>query len=519
MNNSANTGIISGENHLSLVDLALNSRKAASKLASLGVTQGERIALLLRNDFCFFEATQGAALLGASTVPLNWHLTPDEIAYILRDCNARVLIVHLDLFPPAVQAITQAIGLNVIVAKTPKAILDAYRINTQFDMPSGFPEWQSAITDSTPWETAPVPIIGPMFYTSGTTGTPKGVQRSGNVPTDVAIAAQKRTLSAYGLDLKPESPAPRSIMTGPLYHSAPNAYGMNVIRSGGLLVLQARFDAADCLKLIEQYSITHLHMVPTMFVRLLALPKRVRQQYKLSSLRCVVHGSAPCAPEIKKQMIDWWGPVICEYYAMTETGIISNSNSAQWLAYPGTVGRAALGIEIRIHDDADNQLPAGVPGEISIRSATTNLVSYHRAEAKTSSLRRNGFLYTGDIGYLNTEGFLFISDRKTDMIISGGVNIYPAEIEAVILQLSGIKDVAVFGMPDVEMGECVVAVIEREDENLTDSDILIFLRTRLASYKRPRKIIFSMPILREDSGKIKKRLLRDNLLARNGIAQ
>ena len=511
------SGIISGDRHLSLDALAERSRRCASGLASLAVGQGDRVALLLRNDFPFFEATQGAALLGASTVPLNWHLTPAELAYILKDSGARVLIVHADMFPEAMRAVVAAAGVPVIVATTPPEILQAYRLASNGAVSTGDLEWEAWLMGFAPWQAAAVPIVGPMFYTSGTTGTPKGVQRAGNVPAEVAMAAQRRTLAAYGLAVAADAKPVRAVMTGPLYHSAPNAYGMNVVRTGGLLVLQPRFDAADLLAQIAQHRITHLHMVPTMFVRLLALADEVRTRHDLSSLISVVHGAAPCPPEVKRQMIAWWGPVIGEYYAMTETGIITSSSSEQWLQHPGTVGCAALGVKLLITDDDGHPQSAGAVGEICIRSETTDFVSYHGAEAKTNSLRRDGYLRTGDIGYLTADGFLFISDRLSDMVISGGVNIYPAEIEAALLLLAGVRDAAVFGIPDDEMGERVVAVVERGDSEITEASLKSQLRGTLASYKLPREIAFDIPMPREDSGKIKKRLLREQwLLARAG---
>jgi long-chain acyl-CoA synthetase len=513
MNLSGRTGILSADRHLSLDALSASSRRAASGFASLGVQQGARVALLLRNDFAFLQATQGAALLGASTVPLNWHLTPEEVAYILVDCGARVLVVHADIFPPAVQAVVARCGVSAIVVRTPPEVRHAYAAAAETTQPAGFPEWESWLGTFEPWQAGAAPIVGPMFYTSGTTGVPKGVQRAGNVPPEVAQAAQRRTIAAYGLTAVEGQPPPRAVMTGPLYHSAPNAYGMNVVRSGGLLVLQPKFDAGELLALIESHSITHLHMVPTMFVRLLALPAEVRARHDLSSLRCVMHGAAPCPPEVKRQMIEWWGPVIGEYYAMTETGIITVSDSAQWLAHPGTVGRPALGVQIRIDGDDGRPVPPGQAGEICIRSETTDFVSYHHAEAKTQSLRRDGFLCTGDVGYLTDDGLLFINDRKSDMVIAGGVNIYPAEIEAVLLNLPGVKDAAAFGLPDAEMGERVVAAVERSDETLTQADVMTGLRARLASYKLPREIRFDLTLPREDSGKVKKRLLREQWLA------
>ena len=508
-------GIVSGERQLSADALALRSRHAAAVLAELGVGQGNRVALLLRNDFAYFEATQGAALLGASSVPLNWHLTVDEIDHILRDCEARVVVVHADLLTPALHRLLQDLGVVPLVVDTPpewqtgQADDDASPLNTA-SATGGPLRWDAALAGLPPWQASPVPIVGPMFYTSGTSGRPKGVQRSGQVPPEVALAAQRRTLQAWGLAPQPGESAPRAVMTGPLYHSAPNAYGMNLVRSGGLLVLQPRFDAAALLALIEQYRITHLHMVPTMFVRLLQLPEAIRQRHDLSSLRCVVHGAAPCPADIKRRMIDWWGPVIGEYYAMTETGIITTSTSAQWLAHPGTVGCAAPGVQIRITDDHGSELPRGQTGEICLRSETTDHVSYHRADGQTAALRRDGFLRTGDVGHLSDDGFLFISDRKSDLVISGGVNIYPAEVEAVLLQMPGIRDAAVFGVPDDEMGERVVAAIEAS--GLDAAAVTAFLRERLAGYKLPRAMRFDLVLPREDSGKVKKRLLRERWL-------
>ena len=502
-----NAGVISGERWLSPQALAVNARRAATALHDAGVWQGDKVALLLRNDFAYFEATRGAAALGAGTVPLNWHLTAEEIGYILDDCEAKVVIAHADLLTESVLAVCG--GRDVIAVATPPEIVSAYRIAPErCAMPGAIPEWNTWIAAYPEWEQKPRAVTGPMFYTSGTTGRPKGVKRLPVAP-EVGAAAEQRAALAFGLG----GAHVRSVMTGPLYHSAPNAYGMRVVADGGLLMLQPRFDPLALLSLIETQRITNLHMVPTMFVRLLALPEADRRKFDLSSLKHVVHGAAPCPADVKRAMIDWWGPIIHEYYAMTETGIIALSNSNDWLSHPGSVGKAAPGVDIRILDDKNQSLPANATGEICVRSGVTGAVVYHRAEEKTNELRRGDFAATGDVGHLDNDGYLYISDRKSDMVISGGVNIYPAEVEQVLIGMPGVKDCAVFGVPHEEFGEQVVAFIEPIDgTQLEAKAVLGFLTNRIASYKMPRIVQFSNALPREDSGKIKKRLVRAEFL-------
>jgi long-chain acyl-CoA synthetase len=501
-------GLLLGDVFLEREELLRRARQAASAFASMGIRQGDTVALLLRNDFTFFEATLGATMLGATTVPLNWHLTTAELRYVLDDCGAKVLVGHADLMatPAAGGAFD---GLQVVGVEVPAILAEAYRISAHAcELAEGILRWPQWIDGFTEHQGTSLPLTGAMFYTSGTTGRPKGVRRSLDVPAEYAQAAQRRTLAAYGLA---GQGAVRAIMTGPLYHSAPNAYGMNVVRSGGLLILQPRFEPSALLADIERHRITHLHMVPTMFVRLLGLPESKRHQHDLSSLDFVVHGAAPCPVEIKRRMIEWWGPCINEYYAMTETGIICTSDSQGWLRHPGTVGTAALGVDIRILDDDGNPCAAGELGEVCVRSETSAYVAYHHAEDKTRDLRRGEHIATGDIGHVTEDGFLFISDRRSDMVLSGGVNIYPAEIEAALVDLVGVKDVAVFGIPDSEYGERVVAVIEAE-KTISVELVVAFLRERIAGYKIPRDITFWNTLPREDSGKIKKRLIREAYL-------
>jgi long-chain acyl-CoA synthetase len=497
------SGLVSGNRLLDPARLAINARRAASALHHAGVWQGDAVALLMRNDFTWFEATQGASLLGASTVPLNWHLTSEELAYILDDCDARTVIAHADLLDESVLSVCT--GREVIAVETPPEVAAAYGIGaSRCHVPGALPEWSRWISAHAEWETPPPCMAQPLFYSSGTTGRPKGVVRRAATP-EVAASAGRRTVAAFGI----ADANVRAVMTGPLYHSAPNSYGMRIAALGGLLVLQPRFDAQELLALIERWQITHLHMVPTMFVRLLALPDAVRHRHDLSSLRFVCHGSAPCPPEIKRQMIDWWGPVIHEYYAMTETGIITISDSTGWLAHPGSVGHAAPGVQLRIVDADGNACPTDTAGEILVSSETTPYFTYHRAEEKTAAAREGDFVRTGDVGSLDADGYLTISDRKSDMVISGGVNIYPAEVEQRLVCLPGVKDCAVFGVPDPEYGERLVAVIEPAAGMPDLEGIRLALRESLASYKVPRefRLVGSLP--REDTGKIKKRLLRN----------
>jgi long-chain acyl-CoA synthetase len=486
--------LISGDRQLNDADLTVAARRAASGLHDLGIWQGDQVALLLRNDMSFIEASLAATLLGASPVPINWHFTPEEIAYILDDSGAKVLVAHADLLTESVLAVCG--NVEIVAVDTPPEVARAYGIaEANCRAAGGLPEWSRWLRGYPEWQDSPRSVAGPMFYTSGTTGRPKGVKRKSASP-EVVAGIERRTAVAWGFADAPI----RAVLTGPLYHSAPNAYALQVVRRKGLLVMQPRFSAEGLLVLIQDHRITHLHMVPTMFVRLLNLPEAVRRAYDLSSLQFVTHGSAPCPPDIKRAMIDWWGPIIHEYYAMTEIGLVTASTSEEWLAHPGSVGKALPGVDIVIAED----------GEIRVRSETTTRFTYHRAQDKTDAVRVGDFVATGDIGHLD-DGFLYINDRKSDMIITGGVNVYPAEIEHQLSGLPGLRDCAVFGVPDQEFGERIVAVLE-SDGPLHAEMVRDWLKPRLSSYKMPREIHFADRLPREDSGKIKKRLLRAALL-------
>lgn len=345
-----------------------------------------------------------------------------------------------------------------------------------------------------------------MIYTSGTTGKPKGVRRRPFGPEH--IAAQSEIL-VHGYGLTPGDDM-RVLMTGPMYHSAPNSYGLAAAALAKTIVLQPRFDAEQLLAMVRDHRITHMHVVPTMFVRLLKLPSEKRLSYDVSSLRFVVHGAAPCPVEVKKQIIDWWGPVVHEYYGSTETGLITGHDSEEALNRPGTVGRPLPGVTIRVIGDSGREVAAGEIGDVYVRSQSVPDFTYHGREDERTDIERDGFVTVGDIGWIDERGYLYLCDRRRDMIISGGVNIYPAEIEAALLAIEGIRDAAVFGIPDEEFGEAVCAYVQPErDTSVSRAEIHDELARSLSRFKIPKVIEFSEDLPREDSGKIFKRRLRE----------
>ena len=301
----------------------------------------------------------------------------------------------------------------------------------------------------------------------------------------------------------------RTVVTGPVYHSAPNMYALSAARDGGLVILQPRFEAEELLQLIERHRITHLHMVPTMFVRLLKLPEAVRRKYDLSSLKFVVHAAAPCSPIVKRQMIEWWGPIINEYYGGTETGGAVFHTAEEALRKPGTVGRPIPGAVAKIFDADGKELGANEIGEVYLRIGAFPDFTYNGMDQKRREVERQGLITCGDVGYIDSDGYLFLCDRVRDMVISGGVNIYPAEIESVLITMPGVKDCAIFGVPDEEYGEALCAYVEPQDEGALSADaVKAFLRQHLAGYKVPKLVEFQTGLPREDSGKIFKRKLR-----------
>ncbi len=503
--------LISGARELPLTQLSERVERAASALASIGIGRGDGVALMLRNDFAFFEVAGAAGALGAYSVPVNWHFTVEEAAYIIADSGAKAVIVHADLMPVASKA-TPA-GVPIFVVETPAEIAQAYQIDAaQCAAPAGAASWNKWIAGFERRAPALADPPGAIIYTSGTTGRPKGVQRVPPTPAQ-ALALTKLIARAFGcyellVEQKPEHIV--TVVTGPMYHSAPNAYGGMAVRTGADVILEPRFDPEELLALIERHRVTHLHMVPTMFVRLLKLPPDIREKYDLSSLKFVVHAAAPCPPDIKRAMIEWWGPVINEYYGATETGAVVFCTAEEWLAHPGTVGRPQADVKLVVLNDAGEEAAVGEAGDVYARLTTAGDFTYHGDDEKRRKAERNGLIGVGDIGYVDADGFLYLCDRRNHMVISGGVNIYPAEIEGELLKLNGVADCAVFGIPDTEFGEALCAVVQAQPgARLSADDVRSFLRDHVAKYKVPKVVEFRAELPREDSGKIFKRKLRD----------
>ncbi|HWN97794.1 MAG TPA: acyl-CoA synthetase [Blastocatellia bacterium] len=500
---SLNARILSGDRELSQAQLLENVARAATGLSRLGVGSEDTVAMMLRNDLPFFEVSMAANLLGAHAVPINWHFQAEEAGYILRDSKARVMVVHADLLPQIKTGIPK--GVHTFVVATPPEVQAAYGIAEQQSLPPrDLPDWSDWVESHEPRQLAATPPPSSMIYTSGTTGNPKGVRRE---PYTEKSAAKFTEMVSLVFGLKPDGLF-RTVITGPMYHSAPNAYGLWAAKNGGFCVLQPRFDAED-LQLIERHRITHLHMVPTMFARLLKLSDDIKHKYDLSSLEFVVHAAAPCPPEVKHQMIQWWGPVINEYYGATETGCVVFHTSEEALRKPGTVGRPIKGGVVRIYDEEGNELGPNQTGEVYLWVEGFPDFTYNALDQQRREIGRDGLVTVGDVGYVDEDGYLFLCDRSRDMVISGGVNIYPAEIEAAIIGMPGVHDCAVFGIPDEEYGESLCACIQPEVEAPLTADLVReFLSQKLAHYKVPKLIEFRSDLPREDSGKIFKRKLR-----------
>jgi long-chain acyl-CoA synthetase len=475
-------------------ELLASANRLAHGLRDLGLRTGDAVAILLPNEPLFLAVYFATMQIGLQLVPMNWHLTAREIAYILDDCGAKVLIAS----PAFGEAARQA----------------ADEVNLPLDHRFGsvaFPGF-APITDFVAGQSSTMPAprqTGQLLqYTSATTGRPKGVRRPiREEPPETHLNLAWDVYSSLGYR---GAGAGVHLVAGPLYHVAPIGFGRLALHLGHRVVLMTKWTPESALELIARRGVTNTWMVPTMFHRLLALPDAVRAAAQVASLTNVVHGAAPCPIEVKRRMLEWWGPVLYELYAATEGGGTTVTPD-EWLAHVGTVGRPYNGTAIAIVREDGSEAPPGEPGLIYLKERRT--FEYHRDPEKTAAARRGDFFTVGDIGYLDEDGWLYLCDRRTDLIISGGVNIYPAEIEGVLLTHPAVRDVAVIGAPDAEWGQQVRAVVEPAAEVTADAtlaeEMIAFCRANLASYKCPRTVVFCTTLPRTDTGKLSRAQVRE----------
>jgi long-chain acyl-CoA synthetase len=475
-------------------ELDERSKRFAQLLHAAGLRPGDHMAVMLENHPRYFEVYWGAQRSGLYTTPINWHLKPDEAGYIIANCGATALVTSKALGDLASQLDPYLADVGV-------------RLVVDGPVP-GFDRYEESIAQYPAEPLADETEGSYMFYSSGTTGRPKGIKPSIAPQSFGAGGGPLIMLIQHMYGFTPETVY---LCPAPLYHAAPSGWSTTAQRLGATVVVMEKFDAKRCLELIEQHKVTHAQFVPTHFVRMLKLPAAERNARDLSSLKMVVHAAAPCPVDVKRQMIEWWGPIVNEYYAGSEGNGFCAIDTEQWLAHPGSVGVPMLG-KVHILDDDGNQQAPGEPGQIWFESDLK--FEYHNDPDKTASAyNRRGWSSLGDIGYLDDEGYLYLTDRASHMIISGGVNIYPQEVENELTMHPAVVDVAVIGVPNADLGEEVKAVVIAADpaaagEQL-ETELIGYCRSRLAHYKCPVSVDFVEELPRLPTGKLLKRQLRD----------
>lgn len=469
-------------------ELDERSNRIAHAFRRAGLAPGDHVALMMANGSPFLETAWAAQRAGLYYTALNAHLRRDEAQYILDDCGARALVITSGL---ADVAASLDLGNVPLLMAAGGAV-------------PGFSDYADVLVAGSPTALQDEAEGREMLYSSGTTGVPKGVRK----PLGVTVPGDPRATSvaiALGIGAMGITGSSVYLSPAPLYHSAPLVYTMAMHRLGATAVVMESFDAAGCLEAIGRYRVTHAQFVPTMFTRMLQLPEEQRLGYDVSSLRYVVHAAAPCPVPVKHQMLEWWGPIIYEYYAGTEDVGSSFITPGEWLEHPGSVGRPRD--ELHIVGDDGEELPTGQPGTIYFAGGRD--FEYHNDPDKTASVQdRHGWRTLGDVGYVDDDGFLYLTDRSADMIVSGGVNIYPREAEQVLVAHPAVLDAAVFGIPDHEFGESVKGVVELA-EPVDEAELLDWCHTHLATYKCPRSIDIVDSLPRDPNGKLFKRHLKD----------
>ena len=482
--------VISERGERTFFELNAHANQLVRALRARGMRAGDGVALMCSNRPEFVEVYAAVARAGFRLTLVNWHLQLDEAVYIATDCEARAFIAE-----DRVAAVAAQVGARLPADVAKLAIGPGIE---------GFDAYAEVLARES-GENITDPTFGTtMLYTSGTTGRPKGVRRrqASDQPVVSAMAAREPLVSGQSMNL----------CTGPLYHAAPFAYNLFMpLHAGVGIVLMDRWDAQETLRLIEQHRITHTHMVATMFHRLLALPEAVRKRHDVSSLRYVLHGAAPTPVHIKRAMMDWFGPVLFEYYAGTEGGGTAITPQ-EWLQKPGSVGRATPGRTVEILDEHGNALPPGQAGHVYFSLPNGGGFDYFNDPQKTASVYRGNRFTLGDFGYLDEDGYLFLTGRTSELIIRGGVNVYPAEIDAVLLMHPDVADAATVGVPDEELGEEVKAVVvpaaHRGPSPELAQELIAFCRERLAHFKCPRSIDFEAELPRSEAGKVYRSRLR-----------
>ena len=487
---SADTGEI-----LTFGELNAQSNRMAQLLYARGLRRGDHLAILMENNLHFMEPVWAGFRSGLYVTTVNRYLPPDEAAYIVNDCGAKAIVTSYEKRETAA-------GLAELIPDCPIRLMIGGTI-------PGWESYEDALAGASPEPLAEEWIGDSMLYSSGTTGRPKGILRPLPQMTAAEGFAMRQMGNQYGY-----GPDTVYLSPAPLYHAAPLAFVLGVLSFGGTVVMMERFDAEQALQMIERYGVTHSQWVPTMFVRMLKLPEEARKAHDLSSLKIAVHAAAPCPVEVKRQMIEWWGPLLFEYYAGTEGSGATFITSEDWLKHPGSVGKAGVGI-LHICDENGNDLPPGEAGLIYFEREIATF-EYHNDPAKTRAARHpqhENWNALGDVGYMDEDGYLYLTDRQAFMIISGGVNIYPQAIEDALITHPKVGDVAVFGVPDAEMGEAVKAVIEpapgQEPTDELAAELLDYARSKLAHYMAPRSLDFIVEMPRLPTGKLYKRVLRD----------